>query len=264
MVSILMPIVDNPRAFLESIRLVSATNKVVVGVTKSLAKDFLNLPYVSVNVFKDGSDREEILNALQAEIEEGSSVLIARKPFTKEEFDKFTRSGAQIAVCEKKRNAFSNMLFKIWSFLIKHIFGVKLFEGDTSLIYFNEDLSSVLHMVKNLSYCTRVDRWKGTTQEMISTASPPIKVGKNAKDLLFLLFAFLTLAIGVVVTAVVAVYTNVSVLIGLILACLDLLCLAVSLMLVFAFVFNVEVGRKNISSVEELSLDEINLGGKNE
>lgn len=262
MVTILIPIVENPGAFLESIKAVAANNKVVVGVTKSLAKDFLGIPNLSVNVYKDGSDREEILNALQAEIEDGTSVFIARKPFTKEEFGKFTRSGAQIAVCEKKQNSFLKIIFKIWSFIIKHIFGVNLFEGDTSLIYFNEDLASVLQMVNNLSYCTRVDRWKGTTQEAIFTASPPAKVGRNAKNVLFLVFAFLAITVGVVVTSVVAVYTNVSVLVGLILACLDVLCFVVALVLVFAFIFNIEVGRKNLQSIEELSLEE--LGGKNE
>ena len=106
--------------------------------------------------------------------------------------------------------------------------GVRLYDGDTSAIYFGEDLATVLAQSNNLSYSSRVDRWRGVEQSSVIVEGEPVKTEVDKKEnIKYLLYGLLTLMLGVAVTTVVAIFAKVSVIIGLFLFCLDAICFAV-------------------------------------
>lgn len=248
MIDVLIPIVKDPDTFLRSMEELKERKDVrfIVGITSSVAKSAnFDLPNMIIKIYRDGSKREEIINALQSSLQ-GDKTFIARKPFTKEEFEKFTSSKADIVICQKhKQNAFSQFFVRLWTLMIKYIFGVKFFAGDTSLIYFNSELGEVLTRVTDLSYSTRVDRWKGIKQEIIPSTSAPAKIDRDTKrNLLLLLYAFIALAVAVTVTTVVAIFTKVNVVTALFLVCLDCISLSVAFLLLMSFLFNQKIGKK--------------------
>lgn len=257
MINVLIPVVDKPEQFLKSAREIcdDINLQLVIGVTKTIANVYdFNIPNAIVKVYDDGSGREEIINALQPLLL-GEAVFIARKPFTREEFYQFINKEAQIVICEdKKMNPVSSLFNNLWRKIVRAIFGVKFFHGDTSLVYFNAGLGNVLTNVSNLSYCTRVDRWKGVTQDTVKSSSPKAKVNcDKGTGLRLLLFAILSLMIGVVATALISVFVKVNVVIGLLVACLDIICLSTSALLMITYLFNLKIGKKDIKKAIEVA-----------
>lgn len=256
MINVLIPVVDNPEKFLNSAKSICSdlNVQIVIGVTESLANVYdFKVPNAIVKVYADGSDREEIINAMQAVLL-GEAVFIARKPFTKDEFYRFTSQESQIVVCEQtQKNVIMKFLYGLWCKIVKAVFGVKFFQGDTSLVYFDKNLGNVLTNVSNLSYCTRVDRWRGISQAAIPTREPTSKIKYDKKMALrLLLFAILSIVVGVVVTTVVSIFTKVNIVIGLLLACLDAICLIITFLLLITYCFNMRIGKKNITKAIEM------------
>ena len=66
----------------------------------------------------------------------------------------------------------------------------------------------------------------------------------------------LAIIIGVVVTVVVSLYARVNIIVGLLLFCLDVICLATALILLVMIIFNNTVGKKNFGYAEEILNDE--------
>lgn len=255
MINVLVPVVENAEEFLKSVKgICNLTNvQIIIGVTHSIAgKNDFKVPNAIVKEYEDGVTREEMINALQPLLL-GEAVFIARKPFTKEEFDNFTSQREQIVVCkDRPKNKFVSFFKRIWRKIVKAVFGVKFFEGDPSLIYFNEELGGVLTNINNFSYCTRIDRWRGTTKTAVETSYPNVKPQQDkALNLKLILSAVAALIIGAVTTTLVCIFAKVTIVIGMLLACLDLICLSIFTFLLIAYTFNMQVGHKNINKIKE-------------
>lgn len=249
MIDVLIPLVDKPQEFIKSIESIAGFSEVniIVGTTSELAKQYdFDYPNVTMQIFKNGSKREEILNALQKFIM-NANVFIARKPFTREEFENFVSADANIVSCERVQGNIATRFFKkLWSKIIRYVFGVKFFMGDTSLMFFNENMGSILDKVNNLSYSTRVSRWRGIKQQTIKTSYPPVKAESDPKsNLMLILFSILSILIAVVVTTLVAIFTKPIVLVIILLVCLCMVCLSVSSFLILTYLFNLMIGKRD-------------------
>ena len=177
MLNVLIPIVSNVKAYQ---KLLSALNSadnlnVLVGIKSSLKSQLTSIgENVYVIEYEDGSSRESIINGLQKYLEEGA-VMILRKPITIEEFNNFIRTKKDVVVCKKNEGKVKQFITFIWQKLLKLFLGIKLYEGDTSVILFGEDVSSIFSSINDLSFSSRVDRWKGLEQGVVEVKGSAVK-----------------------------------------------------------------------------------------
>lgn len=212
-----------------------------------------NIYYVE---FKDGSNREAIINSLQKYIGDGA-LLIMRKPILPNELSEFLNTDKDVVVCKRNMSTVKNLFFQLWQKILRLCLGVRLYEGDTSVIYLGEDIATVISGTRNLSYSTRVDRWRGLVHGSVIVQGEPVKTDKDIKlNIKYALIALLAIIIGVVVTVVVSLYARVNIIVGLLLFCLDVICLATALILLVMIIFNNTVGKKNFGYAEEILNDE--------
>ncbi len=255
MINVVIPIIDNAQEYSKSIA--SIANKedvsILVGVVESLENN-LDLPKTAVvKVFRDGSQKEEIINAMKTYLTEGK-VVICRRAFTKKEFDSLIASDAQVVYFEKKHKNKVAALFKKWiGALIKAMFGVKFFDGDISLIAFDESMGEVLANVSSLSYSTRVDRWRGVEQATVIAERPSVKMENNKKgNIKMIVSAILSVIVPVTITILVALLGKVTFLIGMLLFCIDFVGLAGMFLILCMLFFNLQAGQRNFADAEEI------------
>lgn len=249
MINVLVPITDKAEKFNKLLANINGNQDIMVfvGIKKSQREqlDFLDSENITIVEFDDNSKREEILNALSLNLQEGE-VMVLRKPITFEEFTKFYTCKEDIAVCKQRRSKFGGFFHKLWQKILKLCLGVKLYEGDTSVIKFNEDIGAVLSQTHDLSYATRVDRWKGLTTEAVETKGEQVKAERDNKTILMCsITAFVALVVALVTTICVCLFTKVQIIGGLLLVCLDVICLAVIFIMMVMVGFNCEVGKKH-------------------
>ena len=260
MINVIVPIVHNAKSYKKVLSsLVNVDNvNVLIGVVGSqmsvlqtLEGD--NIYYVE---FKDGSNREAIINSLQKYIGDGA-LLIMRKPILPNELSEFLNTDKDVVVCKRNMSTVKNLFFQLWQKILRLCLGVRLYDGDTSVIYLGEDIATVISGTRNLSYSTRVDRWKGLVHGSVIVQGEPVKTDKDIKlNIKYALIALLAIIIGVVVTVVVSLYARVNIIVGLLLFCLDVICLATALILLVMIIFNNTVGKKNFGYAEEILNDE--------
>ncbi len=260
MINVVVPIVHNAKSYKKVLSsLVNVDNiNVLIGVVSSqmsvlqtLEGD--NIYYVE---FKDGSNREAIINSLQKYIGDGA-LLIMRKPILPNELSEFLNTDKDVVVCKRNMSTVKNLFFQLWQKILRLCLGVRLYEGDTSVIYLGEDIATVISGTRNLSYSTRVDRWRGLVHGSVIVQGEPVKTDKDIKlNIKYALIALLAIIIGVVVTVVVSLYARVNIIVGLLLFCLDVICLATALILLVMIIFNNTVGKKNFGYAEEILNDE--------
>lgn len=260
MINVIVPIVHNAKSYKKVLSsLVNVDNvNVLIGVVSSqmsvlqtLEGD--NIYYVE---FKDGSNREAIINSLQKYIGDGA-LLIMRKPILPNELSEFLNTDKDVVVCKRNMSTVKSLFFQLWQKILRLCLGVRLYEGDTSVIYLGEDIATVISGTRNLSYSTRVDRWRGLVHGSVIVQGEPVKTDKDIKlNIKYALIALLAIIIGVVVTVVVSLYARVNIIVGLLLFCLDVICLATALILLVMIIFNNTVGKKNFGYAEEILNDE--------
>ena len=248
MLTVLIPITDKAEKFNKLLSSLDGDDEIMVcvGVRKSQRKQlgFSESENITIFEFDDNSKREEILNALSLNLQEGE-VMVLRKPITIEEFNKFYSCKEDIAVCKQQRGKIGKFFHNLWQKILKLCLGVKLYEGDTSVIKFNEDIGAVLSQTHDLSYATRVDRWKGLTTESIETKEEKVKAEKDKKSILMCsITAVVALVVALVTSLCVCLLTKVNIIGGLLLVCLDVICLAVICVMMVMVGFNCEVGKK--------------------
>ncbi len=259
MTNLIIPIVENPASYISGITKIALNSdaKIFVGVTENLVSELnLNMPNVDVTVYEKGSNKEEILNAMKNFLPSGK-VVICRRPISFEEYSQLKNSNAQITYCEsQKSNRILKYLKDFWQFITKTIFGVKTFQGDTSLIAFDDDLAEVLSEAENFSFATRVDRWKGCTHEVIDGKGAPARKVQNKKyNAMLMLAIFLPLVIGAVITTCLALFVKVSIVGGLLIACLDIICLGIAFFCILMLIFSLTVGQKNYKTAKEVMIE---------
>lgn len=257
MINILIPITQNAKGYKKIIADLSSNEEaeIFIGVISSQknALQYPNRDNIHVIEYDNSAKREEIINSMQKYIQVGE-LFIIRKPITYNEFKDFLKNDRDIVVCKTNLSPIKKFFFMIWQKILRLCLGVRLYDGDTSAIYFGEDLAAVLAQSNNLSYSSRVDRWRGVDQGAVIVEGEPVKTEVDKKEnIKYLLFGLLALILGAAVTTVVAIFARVNVIIGLFLFCLDAICLAVFLLLLVVIIFNTVVGKKKFSSALELS-----------
>ena len=228
--------------------------KVYVGIEEKNSS-YMNLFEESKNIFvsyyADNSNGESIINSLQRYAKSGSTIVL-RKPITIEELSKFMSCKHNIATCEIQRTKVKGFIFNLWQTILKFCLGIREYQGDTSVVFLNEEISAVVRESGNLSFSTRANRWRGVEETTISVKGESVKKDVDKKILLkYSLFASISLLLAIIVTTLVCCFVNVSVIIGLLIICLDMICLAVSVLTTIMLVFNCRVGKKKIDEAEE-------------
>ena len=260
MVNVIIPIVDKKYNFNEILSNLANLSevKVFIGVKEELFNSIVEVvdgvENFHVTMVNNYSTREGVINALQIHVGLGAT-LIMRRPIKISEFNKFVSSNKDVVTCRKILNKFQLFVFALWQHLLKFFLGLKQYDGDTSVIFLGQDLSSVISESGNLSFSTRADRWRGIEQETVLVSGEPVKQDIDKKSLIaYLSIIFAALTVAVVVTVCLCVFVNVNIIIGLLIVCLDLICSAIILMTVVITIFNKIVGKKN---VEEAALESV-------
>ncbi len=256
MLNIVIPIVGNAKRYRKILSKFANVEdvSVFVGVVSSQIRelDMIESDNIYKIEFQDGSGREEIINSLQKYLSLGS-ILILRKPISDNEINSFLNSNKDVVTCRKNTSAFKNFFIDLWQKILKLCLGVKLYEGDTSAIYFAEDISTVILGSSNLSYNSRVDRWRGIEQETVIVDGDNVKTEVDKKlNIKNIIISLVALLVGVIVTTVVSIFAPVNLIIGLLLFCLDVICVMIVLILLVMTLFNNTVGKKNFGFANEV------------
>lgn len=255
MVNVLVPIINNASGFDKILTSISSYSQVniLIGVVASQKQNLQLSESENIHIieFQEGSKREEIINSLQKYIVQGS-ILIMRKPISENEFNNFVNNPKNIVTCKRNLSNFKKSLLKIWQKILKIFLGVRLYKGDTSVVYFDEDISSVVLSSTNLSYNSRVDRWKGIEQGTVKVEGELVKtdIDKNV-NIRNIIIAIIALAIAVTVTTVVCLFARVNLIVGLLLFCLDFISLAIAFVLTIITIFNCLVGKRQFGFAVE-------------
>lgn len=251
MLNIVIPItknLDKYRNLLEGVA-GSFDIKVLLGVKHDLyqavVNEFGQVENFDLFEFDNGADKEEIINAMQDYLVDGS-IMILRKPISVKEFDKIIKSDRDIVTSKKVRTKFQTFLLNFWQKITKMILGVKMYAGDYSMVLFSQDIADVVMRTGNLSYSSRVNRWKGIKQGVITTEERADKQEIDHKlNVRNILLAVILIAIGAIVTTVVSIFVDMTIIIGLFLFCLDAICLCVAGILIVIVIFTNLTGKKH-------------------
>ena len=262
MVNIIIPISNNAKQFEEIMKRLThfESVRVHVGVCESEYKEMKNNfsenENFQIHCFANGSHIEEMINSLQMYLEIGNT-MIMRKPISMDEFNKFISQRKEVVTCSRKMGKVKTFFFNLWQKILKLFLGVKLYEGDPSVIYMNEDITAVLSQSNNLSFSSRADRWKGISQGVVETIAQPTKTPVDTKkNFYYILSIVISLALASVVTTVVCIFAKMSIIIGLLVACLDIIAVAVSVILGVMIAFNNTVGKKHFSHAIEIQTEQ--------
>lgn len=246
MKNIIIPVTEEKMVpFVESIKKIKEL-KIIVGVTagladkinKSRSKNFV------LKIFEDGSKKEEIINSLKDELDEGQ-VLICRKEIEVEEVENFFDSSSDITICSIKRNKVQKFFFKLCQDLMMLLFGFNLYDGDISVICFGQKLFNVLTNIENLSYSSRVNKWKGVEIKAIDIKSPPAKKEFNKLKVNLMFYGWIALFVTVIASAFVYFYYfRGTFLTGLLYAFAILLAQIGLIIAIIVFNFNIKIGQR--------------------
>ena len=191
MTNIIFPIIEDTKENKDFFDLLKKQKGlyILAGVTKSLQKKYkiTDAKLGIVKVYEDGSNKEEMINALKGSLKKGS-ILIIRKPITKSELEQFLASKEDITICaEKKRNGFKTFFNNIKKKMIQFLFGFLPYSDKMNAIMFRENPSDVLRQAYNISFFTRVDRWKGYSYAKVDVSSDGVKADYKASSIWMML-----------------------------------------------------------------------------
>lgn len=264
MLNVVIPITSNIEKYYDFLNGIADAFdiQVCVGVSHKYYQELINR-YQYIDNFKlfefdNREGKEQMINAMQDYLENGS-IMVLRKPISLKEFEKIIKSESDIVTCKKSRTTVKTFFFKIWQKITKVLLGVKTYAGDFSMVYFNDDIADVVMRTGNLSYSSRVNRWKGIRQGVITTDAPADKLEKDhALNVKYLLFAIALFAVGAVVTAIVSIFVKMTIIIGLFLFCLDAICASIGGILLIMMIFTNMTGKKQYGKA--IIMNKINCG----
>lgn len=263
MLNVVIPIsrkLEDYFEIIENLRTIERVN-LLIGICESDVQKFKNhfadADDVSFHVFQDGTEKEEILNALQSYIL-GGSIMIMRQPISIVDFYKFSTVRKDVVSCDKKRSKIQSFFFNIWQKILKLFLGVKLYDGDYSVVFLGEEISTVISQSENLSYSSRVDRWRGIEQGTVPIPVKPEKTPVDKKkNLHLLIYAIISILLGALVTTLICVFVKMSIVIGLLVICFDIIAVVVSLIMSIMFAFNCMVGNRRFKKAIEIQIEEV-------
>ena len=251
MLNIVVPITekfDKYREMFEFLTEIEDETRVMIGTTPEFypiaMAEYGQFEHFEFYEFDNGTNKETIINTLQDYLVNGE-IMVLRKPLKKKEFEKIVATDRDVVTAKVVRGKFKNWMHNVWVKLTKLLLGVRMYAGDPSIVYFNSDLADVVLNSNNLSYSSRVNRWKGVKQAVLSIDAPSDEKKTDVAILLrYCLPALFLVLVGVVVSTVVGIFVPVSILMVLLLICLDAICAAVAFILVIMGIFTNMTGRK--------------------
>ncbi len=236
-------------AFIKSVKRKDCT--FFVGITSEGKDKIKASKYVKVFVYKNGTAKEEMINSLSAEICEGR-IIILRKLITAKELDAFIAAQSDIATCAtKKRNKFADFFYKLWKRAVRAMFDFNFFDGDVSVVAISEKLAPVAKNLKNLSYASRVNRWKGVSESQIEVSSPPAKKEFRRARVNFGLAMWSLLFAAVIASTVVYfLFRPATFLSCFMWACGIFLSLVALTIAIFIYILNLKAGKRIFKEAE--------------
>lgn len=148
--------------------------KFFVGVTEDNKGKIKKTSGVEIHTYKNGSNREEIINALHKIPLKKGKIIVVRRPLTKEEFSSLCESDADIVSFKKPKNKFVSF-FKDWTRkIVRRIFSFKVFD-DISAVCFGENMFEFMQVCPNLSTASRIDKFVGVECQEIETTNKSAK-----------------------------------------------------------------------------------------
>ena len=225
----------------------------IVGVTEQLKKATkLKGKNTDVKVFSDETQKEQMINALKAQTDEGK-IIVCRKAVDAKVLQKFINSEKDIALCKIKRGKFKTFLFNCWQKIVNFVFGIGCFEGDTSVVAFSKDLFKVLNNTDNLSYYSRINKWKGVSFDYIDAGITPVKMEYDKKRNIEMLCLWGGLFLAVVVATIVFfLFVKARFLYAFLFGALNLLGFIGLVVSTLAFVLAVKVGQRSFKKTKTL------------
>lgn len=246
MKNIIIPVINEEMLkFVDEVKSVKDV-KVIIGVRQDLFDKVKNIrkKNFTIKVYENTAKKEEIINSLKDQIDEGK-LLICRKAITAKEIEMFFNSEADITICAEKRNKFQNFFFKLWQFVMEFLFGFKFYDGDISVIAFNDNLFKVVSYIDNLSYSSRVNKWKGVQIKTIETESPKAKKEYNKIKANFMLYGWITLYLATIASAFVFFwFVRATFLTGLLFASAILIVQIALIIAIAIYNLNLRVGQR--------------------
>lgn len=252
MINVLIPVTDRIEKYKEILEALMDSSDVTVYLMAgeklypTIEAEFSHVENFELFGFEQDATKEEMINAVQNYIGTGS-LMVLRKPVTVKEFNKMISSDKDVVSCKVVRGKFKTFIFRLWQKITKLVLGVKMYSGDADVVYFNNDLADVALRTTNLSYSTRVNRWKGATQAVATVESKgdEKKIDKKM-TLRNSLISAAVVAIGIAVTVVVSIFVPASILSVLLLICLNGVCVGVAALLIVMAVFTNMTGSRKV------------------
>lgn len=252
MINVLIPITDRIEKYEEIIDALGDADNVTVYLMAAeklysrLTNEYSQFENFEMFCFEEGATKEEMINSVQNYIGKGS-LMVLRKPVTVKEFNKMVSSDKDVVTCKVVKSKFKTFIFRLWQKLTKLVIGVKMYSGDPSVVYFNDDLADVALRTTNLSYSTRVNRWKGASQAVATVEAPSDKQTIDKKiTVRNSVIASLIVLLGIVATVVVALFAPITITSVLLLICLNGVCVGIASLLVIMAIFANMTGTKNV------------------
>lgn len=255
MVNLIFPVIDEFDKNADYIKsLKNPDYFVIVGVTEDGAKYFnFKKTGFKVKIFKQGSKKEEIINALQTELRKGS-LIILRKRVDDEVIKNFANSKFDITVCDKKKtNKFCEFFVNLWKKVVRFLFDLAIFEGDVSVVAFSDKISDVVRNISNLSYASRINRWKGVDIGYVETNSKPAKKEYSRQKNFIMLFSWIFVLLAVIGSTVVYFYFKPATFLAVFLwICALLIASLCTIIAVIVFTITLKIGKRYFLKAQEV------------
>ena len=256
-IDIIIPIIDKVDAYKTMIdELLNRKDylKIVIGVREKLVEklsQYIGKENVIFRTFTNESKKEEILNSLSENVGDGKFIVL-RRPLKPTDIDKFINSNADLTYFSRKRSKISTFFYNFFKNIIVNLFGFHFFD-DMSAIGFGENINDLMSNFKNLSYCSRFNRYVGLTKNEIETTEKNAlpEYDKTPVILKFILAQFLLLA-SIAGMVLISIFCKINVLIVLLFVLWALIALAISFVSIDVLVQNISIGSLRFEKAKEI------------
>ena len=135
MINLIIPITENLEEYVEFIKKHNdKQTKIYVGLTEDLHKSWTKIPGVEVRVYKNESNREQILNALHKIPKKKGGLFVVRRPLTDEEYENLVTSEYDVATLYRKQNRFVTFFKNLARTIIRKIFAFSYFDDISAVM----------------------------------------------------------------------------------------------------------------------------------
>ena len=258
MINLVIPITENLEEYVEFIKKHNdRQTKIYVGLTEDLHKSWTKIPGVEVRVYKNESNREQILNALHKIPKKKGELFVVRRPLTDEEYENLVSSEYDVATLYRKRNRFVTFFKNLARTIIRKIFAFSYFD-DISAVKYGEDMHELVESFPNLSMASRINRYVGLYVEEIETEQKPAKpLYDKFYNGMWLALAILFLVTSVFDGVLIFIMVpNIWVLWALLIIAWWLIALAILCVVLIKFTRTIAVGDLYYDSAEEVGREQ--------